>query len=347
MSLIQFSSNIAKGLKRLKMKLAVVGATGMVGEQILKVLEERKLYITELIPVASEKNIGKTLLWKGKPIVIVSLEQALFQQPDIAIFSAGGQISKEWAPKFAQVGTTVIDNSSAWRMDSTKKLIVPEINAYSLTNTDKIIANPNCSTIQMVLALSSLQANYGIKRLVISTYQSVSGTGVKAVQQLENERKGIKGEMVYPYPIDKNCLPHGGDFLEDGYTTEEQKLVDETRKIFNDNSIQITATVVRVPVEGGHSESVNVELYKNFSIDSVKKEIAQTQGVVLQDNPSSNIYPMPLFAKNKDEVFVGRIRRDYSQENALNMWIVADNLRKGAATNAVQIAEYLIEKELI
>lgn len=329
------------------MKIAVIGATGMVGEQILKVLEERKLNVTELIPVASAKNVGKPITWNGKTRTIQSLEQAVSEKPDIAIFSAGGTISKEWAPKFAQAGTTVIDNSSAWRMNETKKLIVPEINASILSKEDKIIANPNCSTIQMVLALSSLQKKYGLKRLVISTYQSVSGTGVKAVRQLENERQGIQGEMVYPYPIDKNCLPHGGEFLEDGYTTEEQKLVEETRKIFNDNNIKITATVVRVPVEGGHSESVNAELHKSFSIDDVKKEIAQTPGVVLQDNPESNIYPMPLFAKNKDEVFVGRIRRDFSQDNTLNLWIVADNLRKGAATNAVQIAEYLIENKLI
>ncbi len=329
------------------MKIAVIGATGMVGEQILKILEERKLNVTELIPVASAKNVGKHITWNGKTRTIQSLEQALSKKPDIAIFSAGGAISKEWAPKFAQVDTTVIDNSSAWRMDETKKLIVPEINASILSKEDKIIANPNCSTIQMVLALSSLQKKYGLKRLVISTYQSVSGTGVKAVHQLENERQGIQGEMVYPYPIDKNCLPHGGDFLEDGYTTEEQKLVEETRKIFNDNNIEITATVVRVPVEGGHSESVNAELHKHFSIDNIKKEIAQTPGVILQDNPESNIYPMPLFAKNKDDVFVGRIRRDFSQDNTLNLWIVADNLRKGAATNAVQIAAYLIENKLI
>lgn len=329
------------------MKIAVIGATGMVGNVMLEVLKERRLEFDELLLVASERNIGKEVLWNEKKIVVISLAEALAQKPAIAIFSAGGEISKKWATKFTDVGTTVIDNSSAWRMDITKKLIVPEINANQLTKEDKIIANPNCSTIQMVLALSSLQKNYGLDRLVISTYQSVSGTGVKAVEQLENERSNVKGAMVYPYPIDKNCLPHGGDFLDSGYTTEEQKLVDETKKIFNDNSIRVTATVVRVPVIGGHSEAVNVSLKNEFDLSTIRKEIASTDGVVLQDNPDINLYPMPLYAHNKDSVFVGRVRRDLSNENSLDLWIVADNLRKGAATNAVQIAEYLIKNRLL
>lgn len=329
------------------MKIAVIGATGMVGNVMLEVLKERRLEFDELLLVASERNIGKEVLWNEKKLVVIGLTEALAQKPAIAIFSAGGEISKEWATKFTDVGTTVIDNSSAWRMDTTKKLIVPEINANQLTKEDKIIANPNCSTIQMVLALSSLQKNYGLDRLVISTYQSVSGTGVKAVEQLENERSNVKGAMVYPYPIDKNCLPHGGDFLDSGYTTEEQKLVDETKKIFNDNSIRVTATVVRVPVIGGHSEAVNVSLKNEFDLSTIRKEIASTDGVVLQDNPDINLYPMPLYAHNKDSVFVGRVRRDLSNENSLDLWIVADNLRKGAATNAVQIAEYLIKNRLL
>ncbi len=329
------------------MKLAIVGATGMVGNVMLEVIKEHQLQIDELLLVASAKSVGKSVNWNGQKLSIISIEDALLEKPNIAIFSAGGSLSKEWAPKFAEVGTTVIDNSSAWRMDSDKKLIVPEINADTLTKNDKIIANPNCSTIQMVLALSSLQTNYGIDRLVISTYQSVSGTGVKAVEQLDNERNGKKGAMVYPYPIDKNCLPHGGDFLEDGSTTEEQKLIDETRKIFNDQSIRVTATVVRVPVEGGHSEAINVKLRKPFELSTIRKEIATTSGVKLQDNTDINLYPMPLYAKDKDDVFVGRVRRDSSTENALNLWVVADNLRKGAATNAVQIATYLIDKKLV
>ena len=329
------------------MKIAVIGATGMVGNVMLEVLKERRLEFDELLLVASERNIGKEVLWNEKKLVVIGLTEALAQKSAIAIFSAGGEISKEWATKFTDVGTTVIDNSSAWRMDTTKKLIVPEINANQLTKEDKIIANPNCSTIQMVLALSSLQKNYGLDRLVISTYQSVSGTGVKAVEQLENERSNVKGAMVYPYPIDKNCLPHGGDFLDSGYTTEEQKLVDETKKIFNDNSIRVTATVVRVPVIGGHSEAVNVSLKNEFDLSTIRKEIASTDGVVLQDNPDINLYPMPLYAHNKDSVFVGRVRRDLSNENSLDLWIVADNLRKGAATNAVQIAEYLIKNRLL
>lgn len=329
------------------MKLAVVGATGMVGNVMLKVLAERKLPITDLILVASEKSVGKQIEWEGKMHTVVSLESAVEMKPEIAIFSAGGTTSKLWAPKFAEAGTTVIDNSSAWRMDKDKKLIVPEINACELTEEDKIIANPNCSTIQMVLALLPLHRNYGIERLVISTYQSVTGTGVKAVEQMENERNSLKGEMVYPYPIDKNCLPHGGDFEESGYTTEETKLVNETRKILGDDSIRVTATVVRVPVIGGHSEAINVELKNDFDLNTVRKEIAATPGITLQDNPDVNLYPMPMYAHDKDDVFVGRIRRDESNPNTLNMWVVADNLRKGAATNAVQIAEYLISNELV
>lgn len=329
------------------MKIAIVGATGMVGTVMLEVLKEHQIAVSELLLVASKKNVGKTIEWNNKQIDIISLENALSQKPHIAIFSAGGSISKEWATQFAEAGTTVIDNSSAWRMDEHIKLIVPEINAHQLTKEDKIIANPNCSTIQMVLALKPLHKNYGIDRLVISTYQSVSGTGVKAVEQLENERANKKGAMVYPYPIDKNCLPHGGDFEDDGYTTEEVKLVNETRKIFNDSKLRITATVVRVPVLGGHSEAINVALKNSFDIVQIRKEIAGTAGLILQDNPDMNIYPMPLYAKNKDAVFVGRIRRDHSNKNTLNMWVVADNLRKGAATNAIQIAAYLIKNGLV
>ena len=322
------------------MNIAVVGATGMVGTQILKVLAENSFPITNLLLVASEKSIGNEIEFGGSKQAIISMEEAISRKPHIAIFSAGGDISRAFAQQFADAGTTVIDNSSAFRMDADKKLIVPEINANELTASDKIIANPNCSTIQMVLALSEIQKNYGIKRLVISTYQSITGTGVKAVRQMENERNNEKGEMAYPYPIDKNCLPHGGDFREDGYTTEEQKLVDETHKIFNDDTIGITATVVRVPVVGGHSEALNVECNKPFDISTVRKMLADTPGVVLQDNPDMNIYPMPKYSEGKNDVFVGRVRRDFSIENGLNMWVVADNLRKGAATNAVQIAEY-------
>lgn len=329
------------------MNIAVVGATGMVGTQILKVLAENSFPITELLLVASEKSVGKELEFGGTKHAIISMEEAISRKPQIAIFSAGGERSLEFAPRFAEVGTTVIDNSSAFRMDADKKLIVPEINASELTKEDKIIANPNCSTIQMVLALSEIQKQYGIARLVISTYQSITGTGVKAVKQLENERMDLKGEMAYPYPIDKNCLPHGGEFQEDGYTSEEIKLVNETHKIFDDSSIGITATVVRVPVVGGHSESINVETKKPFEISDIRKLIADTPGVVLQDNPEMNVYPMPKYTEGKNEVFVGRIRRDFSVENGLNMWVVADNLRKGAATNAVQIAEYLVEKGLV
>lgn len=329
------------------MNIAVVGATGMVGTQILKVLAENSFPITNLLLVASERSIGKEIEFGGSKHAIISMEEAISRKPHIAIFSAGGDTSRAFAQQFEEAGTTVIDNSSAFRMDEDKKLIVPEINANELTASDKIIANPNCSTIQMVLALSEIHKNYGIKRLVISTYQSITGTGVKAVRQMENERNNEKGEMAYPYPIDKNCLPHGGDFQEDGYTTEEQKLVDETHKIFSDDSIGITATVVRVPVVGGHSEALNVECNKSFEVSAIRKMIADTPGCVLQDNPEMNIYPMPKYTEGKNEVFVGRIRRDLSIENGLNMWVVADNLRKGAATNAVQIAEYLVKEGLV
>lgn len=321
------------------MRLAVVGATGVVGSTILKVLAERSFPITALYCVASERSVGKEIQFGGAKHKVIGLDQAVSLRPEIAIFSAGGTTSKEWAPKFAAVGSVVIDNSSAWRMDADKKLVVPEINGDQLTIDDKIIANPNCSTIQMVLALRDIHRNFGIKRLVISTYQSVSGTGIAAIEQMQNERAGVSAAMVYPYPIDMNCLPHGGDFDETGYTSEEMKLVHETRKILGDESIQITATVVRVPVRGGHSEAVNVETHKPFDINEVRKLIAQTPGIKVQDLPETNTYPMPLYAEGKDEVFVGRIRTDFSQPNTLNMWVVADNLRKGAATNAVQIAE--------
>jgi aspartate-semialdehyde dehydrogenase len=321
------------------MRIAVVGATGMVGRVMLKVLAERSFPITELYCVASERSVGQEIDFGGMKHKVIGLTQAVSLKPDIALFSAGGSISKEWAPKFSAVGTTVIDNSSAWRMDADKKLIVPEINGALLTREDKIIANPNCSTIQMVLALLPIHRNYGIERIVVSTYQSVSGTGVAAIEQMNGEREKRQVEMVYPYPIDMNCLPHGGDFQEDGYTTEEQKLVDETKKILGDDSILVTATVVRVPVRGGHSEAVNVECKKPFEIQDVRRLIAETPGVKLQDLPDTNTYPMPLYAEGKDDVFVGRIRRDNTRPNTLNMWVVSDNLRKGAATNAVQIAE--------
>lgn len=329
------------------MRVAVVGATGMVGQVMLKVLAERNFPITELIPVASARSVGKKVTYKEKEYVIHSMADAITVKPDIAIFSAGGDASLEFAPKFAEVGTVVIDNSSAWRMDPTKKLIVPEINASSLTKEDKIIANPNCSTIQMVLTMSPLHRDYGIKRLVISTYQSITGTGVKAVQQLENEYAGEKGEMAYPYPIHRNAIPACDSFDDNGYTKEELKLVNETQKILNDRSIAVTATAVRIPVVGGHSESVNVELHKDFDEKDIRKVLSETSGITVQDNPDTNTYPMPIYAEGKNDVFVGRIRRDYSQENTLNMWIVSDNLRKGAATNAVQIGEYLIENGLV
>ncbi len=323
------------------MKLAIVGATGMVGNVLLKVLEERNFPITKLLLVASEKSVGTTLSFKGKNHTVIGLDEAVNAKPDIAIFSAGGSTSLAWAPRFAEVGTIVIDNSSAWRMDDAKKLIVPEINAKQLTKADKIIANPNCSTIQMVLALAPLHKEYKIKRLVISTYQSVTGTGVKAVQQLMDERAEKPTDKVYPHSIDLNCLPHAGNFDAQGYTTEETKLVHETRKILGDNNLQITATVVRVPVIGGHSESINVEFENDFDLDKVTQLLINSEGITVTDNPQNNEYPMPLTAHNKDAVFVGRIRRDFSQKNSLNLWIVADNLRKGAATNAVQIAEYV------
>ena len=329
------------------MKVALVGATGLVGEVMLKVLEERNFPISELIPVASERSIGKEILFKGKTYKVCGMTDAINQQPNIALFSAGGGTSKEWAPKFAEVGTTVIDNSSAWRMDQTKKLVVPEINAKSLSSNDKIIANPNCSTIQMVMALAPLHDKYKIKRIVVSTYQSVSGTGVKAVRQLENEMAGIKGEMAYPYPIHRNALPHCDVFEENGYTKEEMKLVRETQKILDDRTIAVTATAVRIPTSGGHSESVNIEFENDFDINDVRQILSNTSGVTLQDNVDVNTYPMPIYAHGKDDVFVGRIRRDGSQPNSLNMWIVSDNLRKGAATNAVQIAEHLVENSLV
>ncbi|MBT5290324.1 MAG: aspartate-semialdehyde dehydrogenase [Flavobacterium sp.] len=329
------------------MKIALVGATGMVGNVILQVLAERNFNITELIPVASERSVGKKISFKNKEFTIVSLQDAVNKQPDIALFSAGGDTSLQWAPKFAAVGTTVIDNSSAWRMDPEKKLVVPEINGDVLTATDKIIANPNCSTIQLVMALSPLHLKYKMKRVVISTYQSVSGTGVKAVQQLENEEAGIKGEMVYPHPIGRNALPHCDVFLENGYTKEEMKLVKEPKKILRDNTFSVTATAVRIPTAGGHSEAVNVQFMDDFEINDVRKLLSETPGVVVQDDVKNNLYPMPITAHQKDEVFVGRIRRDESQENSLNLWIVSDNLRKGAATNAVQIAEYLVENKIV
>ena len=329
------------------MKVAVVGATGLVGNVMLKVLEERHFPLTELIPVASEKSVGKTIMFKGKNHTIVSLSDAVNMKPEIALFSAGGGTSLEWAPKFAEVGTTVIDNSSAWRMDVDKQLVVPEINASKLSKTDKIIANPNCSTIQMVMVLAPLHAKYKIKRVVVSTYQSISGTGVKAVKQLENELAGVKGEMAYHYPIHKNAIPHCDVFEDNGYTKEEMKLVRETQKILDDKSIAVTATAVRIPTAGGHSEAVNVEFERDFDIDDVRYLLNQTPGVVVQDNVGANVYPMPIYAHEKDEVFVGRIRRDNSRPNTLNMWVVADNLRKGAATNAIQIGEYLIQNDLV
>ncbi|MDL5510468.1 aspartate-semialdehyde dehydrogenase [Arenibacter sp. M-2] len=329
------------------MKVAVVGATGMVGEVMLKVLAERNFPVTELLVVASERSVGKKLSFQDKEYTLIGLETAVAAKPDIAIFSAGGDTSLEWAPKFAAVGTTVIDNSSAWRMDPTKKLVVPEINASELTKEDKIIANPNCSTIQMVLALSPLHKKYKMKRVVVSTYQSVSGTGVKAVRQLENEIAGIQGEMAYPYPIGKNALPHCDVFLDNGYTKEEMKLAREPQKIFNDRTFSVTATAVRIPTAGGHSESVNVEFENDFDLSEVRRLLSETPGIVVQDNTDTNTYPMPIYAHGKDDVFVGRIRRDETQANTLNMWIVADNLRKGAATNAVQIAEYLVQNQLV
>ena len=322
------------------MRVAVVGATGMVGTVMLQVLREQSFPITELFPVASEKSIGNELDFGGLIYPVIGLQAALDKKPDIAIFSAGGAISIEWAPKFAEVGTVVIDNSSAWRMDPTKKLIVPEINGHLLSLSDKIIANPNCSTIQLVMVLAPLHKKYSIKRVVVSTYQSITGTGVKAVQQMENERNGIQAEMAYKYPIDKNCIPQCDDFMDNGYTKEEMKLSNETKKIL-DPAIKLTATAVRVPVVGGHSEAVNIEFENDFDLAELRKLLHDTPGVVLKDDPDTFSYPMPKYAEGKDDVFVGRIRRDESQDNTLNLWIVADNLRKGAATNAVQIAQLI------
>lgn len=329
------------------MKVAVVGATGLVGTKMLQVLEERNFPVTRLIPVASERSVGKSIRFRGKRYKIVSMTDAIGKKPDVAIFSAGGTTSKEWAPKFAEVGTVVIDNSSAWRMDPDKKLVVPEVNAHVLTKKDKIIANPNCSTIQMVVALKPLHDHYAIRRIVVSTYQSVTGTGVKAVNQLMSERKGKPGERAYPYPIDLNLLPHIDVFLDNGYTKEEMKMVLETKKIMGDDSIRVTATTVRVPVVGGHSEAVNVEFERDFDLQTVRRLLENAPGVVVVDDPANLQYPMPLHAHDKDEVFVGRLRRDESQPNTLNMWVVSDNLRKGAATNAVQIAEYLLQQGIL
>ena len=329
------------------MKLAVVGATGLVGQEILKVLEERSFPFNELYLVASARSVGQTITFKGKEYKIKGIDEVCKLAPDVAIFSAGGGTSLEWAPKFAEAGTIVIDNSSAWRMDPTKKLIVPEINGHVLTIDDRIIANPNCSTIQMVLALAPLHVKYRIKRIVVSTYQSVTGTGKDAVQQMMDERKGINGPKVYPHPIDMNALPHIDTFLDNGYTKEEMKMVNETRKIIGDDTIGVTSTTVRIPSIGGHSEAVNVEFHEDFNLSEVRSILSSTPGIIVQDDPKNNVYPMPILSKGRDEVFVGRIRRDESQPNTLNMWIVADNLRKGAATNAVQIAEFMMEKSLV
>jgi len=330
------------------MRIAVVGATGLVGTVMLRLLAERNFPVTELIPVASEKSVGKEISFKGNLYKVHSMQQALEKKPHIALFSAGGAISTQWAEAFAHVGTFVIDNSSAWRMHTDKKLIVPEINAHTITESDKVIANPNCSTIQMVLALHPLHVKYGIKRVVVSTYQSVTGTGVKAITQMENERQGIIGEQAYAHQIDKNCIPQIDVFLENGYTKEEMKMVNETKKIMRDDNIHVTATCVRIPVMGGHSESVNVEFNQEFNLVDVRRMLENTPGIIVKDDIGKAVYPMPLIdAQDRDEVFVGRIRRDESQVKTLNMWIVADNLRKGAATNAIQIAEYLVDKNLI
>jgi aspartate-semialdehyde dehydrogenase len=329
------------------MKVAVVGATGLVGTKMLQVLAERNFPVTELVPVASERSVGKEVTFKGNKYKVVSMQDGIDAKPAVAIFSAGGGTSLEWAPKFAAAGIRVIDNSSAWRMDPSKKLVVPEVNAAVLTKDDFIIANPNCSTIQMVVALQPLHLKYRIKRIVVSTYQSVTGTGKKAVDQLYNERKGAEGEMAYKYPIDLNVIPQIDVFLENGYTKEEMKMVKETNKIMQDDSIRVTATTVRIPVVGGHSESVNVEFANDFDLAELTQLLSESPGVIVQDDPSKQLYPMPLWAHEKDEVFVGRLRRDETQPNTLNMWIVSDNLRKGAATNAVQIAEYLLGKGLL
>jgi aspartate-semialdehyde dehydrogenase len=329
------------------MKIAIIGATGLVGSELLKVLEERNVQFDKLLLAASPRSVGKKISFKGEEHTVISMDQAVNEVPDVALFSAGGGTSLEWAPKFAEKGTVVIDNSSAWRMDPTKKLIVPEVNGSVIGKDDKIIANPNCSTIQMVLALAPLHSKYKIKRVVVSTYQSVTGTGKAAVDQMMNERAGIEGDMVYPYRIDMNVLPHIDVFQENDYTKEEMKLVNETKKILGDESVQVTATCVRIPTMGGHSEAVNIEFLSDFDVKEVKVLLAETSGIIIEDDPANNIYPMPINSHGKDEVFVGRIRRDDTQPNTLNMWIVADNLRKGAATNAVQIAEFLIENKLV
>ena len=326
------------------MRIAIVGATGLVGGEMLRVVEQRKLPVEEILAVASERSVGKKVLFRNEEISCIGIEEAIALKPDIALFSAGGEVSRIQAPRFAAAGIRVIDNSSAWRMDPDIKLIVPEVNGHLVGSDDMIIANPNCSTIQLVMVLNPLNQKYGIKRVVVSTYQSISGTGVKAVQQLENERAGVTGEMAYPYAIDKNCLPHCDVFMENGYTKEEMKLTNETKKILGDSTVHVTATAVRVPVEGGHSESVNIEFEQEFQTRDIRKLLAEQDGIVVQDQPEMNVYPMPLFAKGKDEVFVGRIRRDLSQVNTLNCWIVSDNLRKGAATNAVQIAELFLKE---
>ena len=326
------------------MKLALVGATGMVGQIMLKVLEERNFPVSNLIPVASKRSIGKTINFKGKNYKIISIESAIKEKPEIALFSAGGETSLKWAPKFAEQNTIVIDNSSAWRMDPNKKLIIPEINSFELTKEDKIISNPNCSTIQLLMILSPLHSKYGINRVIVSTYQSITGTGMLAVNQLENEYQNKKGSMAYNYQIHKNAIPHCDVFQENGYTKEEMKLVNETHKILSDNNIGITATAVRIPVIGGHSESVNIELKKSVHLSEIKNLLDSSPGVILEDDPKNNKYPMPIFAEGKNEVFVGRIRKDFSNPNSINLWIVADNLRKGAATNTIQIAEYIIEQ---
>ncbi|MCA1742228.1 MAG: aspartate-semialdehyde dehydrogenase [Bacteroidales bacterium] len=329
------------------MKVAVVGVTGMVGRMMLKVLEEKNFPVDRIFAAASERSEGREVMFRGKPSRIISVMEAVEAVPDVALFSAGAAVSKEWAPVFAENGTIVIDNSSAWRMEKGIPLVVPEINASAITPGTKIVANPNCSTIQMVMAVAPLHREYSVRRLVISTYQSVTGTGVKALTQLDNERRGLSGEMAYPYPIDLNCLPHCDLFLDNGYTKEEMKLVNETRKILGDESIRVTATAVRVPVRAGHSESVNIEFDREFNLDRVRAILSDTPGVILYDNPSENVYPMPIIAHDRDEVFVGRLRRDFSQEKTLNMWVVADNIRKGAATNTVQIAEYMMSAGLL
>jgi aspartate-semialdehyde dehydrogenase len=329
------------------MKIAIIGATGLVGSELLKVLDERNVQFDKLLLAASPRSVGKKISFKGEEHTVISMDQTVNEVPDIALFSAGGGTSLEWAPKFAEKGTIVIDNSSAWRMDPSKKLIVPEVNGSVIGKDDKIIANPNCSTIQMVLALAPLHSKYKIKRVVVSTYQSVTGTGKAAVDQMMNERAGVEGDMVYPYRIDMNVLPHIDVFQENDYTKEEMKLVNETKKILGDESVQVTATCVRIPTMGGHSEAVNIEFLNDFDVKEVKVLLAETSGIIIEDDPANNIYPMPINSHGKDEVFVGRIRRDDTQPNTLNMWIVADNLRKGAATNAVQIAEFLIENKLV